>query len=259
MVNWADRDWSYLLGVVHGDGHVSKRSIEVTVGYRDAQYASVLVDLWTRLGYSPKTYRGRTALRIDVHSRALRDLFAAFKSRGRWALPVQFDAASYIAGVVDTDGCVAKPESKHISILLKRSGNLRRIVPALVSLGIRTPKVCESVSTYKGRAYEIESIKLSGMDRVVAFSNAVTLRNPRKAARLAEMRVLVDSILAEVPLWRRVGLWLQEEPRTWEEIAAQFSLTKRQVDSVLDSLRRQVTVETIPPPKALSRFRVHGL
>ncbi len=258
-IDWAQEDWSYLLGAVHGDGSIAPRSVCISVGYKDADYADVLVGLWRTLGVSPKTYRARSALRLDVHSRALRDAFAPFKKRGRWGWPEALSESDYLAGVFDTDGCVSLPKSKHISIVLKRSGNLRRLAPMLERLGIRKPLVKDRVSTWDGRPYEIEQIVLTGMDRIVAFSDAVRLRHPRKAARLAEMRVHIDAIRSCVPLWQRVGAWLQEEPKTWEEIAAKFSLTQPQVASVLQNLRCYATVETIPPPKALARYRVSGL
>lgn len=256
---WSDPDWSYLLGVVHGDGSIAPRSISISVGYKDADYADVLAALWGKLGFYPKIYRARSALRIDVHSKELRDLFAPLKQFGIWSLPGEIDAANYIAGIFDTDGCVAQPERKFICIGLKRSGNLATILPLVCSLGIRPPRVRDTSSTFKGKRYETETMKLSGMDRIVAFSNSVSLRHPRKAARILEMRIIVDEIMARVPLWRRVGLWLSGEPRTWEEIAMKFSLQKRQVDSVLDNLRRYASVETIPPPRLLSRFRVTDL
>ena len=259
MMNWTQPDWSYLLGVVHGDGSIAARSVSIAVGYKDAEYADYLVSTWIALGFEPKTYRGRTALRIDVHNKALRDVFSAFKRRGIWSWPDGLDVAAYLAGVFDTDGCVPAPAAQRLVIVLKRSGNLRRLVPMLALLGIREASARDTATTYKGARYETETITLSGMDRVVAFSSAVRLRNPRKAARLLEMRALVDSKLAHAPLWRKVGLWLQEEPRTWEEIASEFGLTKRQVDSVLENIRKNASVQTIPPPKALSRFRVSGL
>lgn len=259
IINWAQSDWAYLLGVVHGDGSIAPRSVSISVGYMDADYADYLVSMWVALGFDPKTYRGRTALRIDVHSKALRDVFSPFKQRGIWSWPDGLDVAAYLAGVFDTDGCVPTPDSKRLVIVLKRSGNLSRLVPMLSSLGIREASARDTATNYKGAKYETETITLSGMDRVVAFSSAVRLRNPRKAARLLEMRRLVDSKLAHVPLWRKVGIWLQAEPRTWEEIASEFGLTKRQVDSVLDNIRKNASVQTIPPPKVLSRFRVSGL
>lgn len=259
MLDWAHPDWSYLLGVVHGDGSIAPRSVAISVGYRDVTYAETLCDLWRKLGFDPKLYRARSALRVDVHRRAIRDRFAAFKARGLWSWPEQLSTTDYLAGVFDTDGCVSTPQFKRVSIVLKRSGNLQRLVPMLESLGIRTPRVANRVAKYKGRPYDLEEMVLTGMDRIVAFSDAVRLRHYRKAERLAAMRHHVDELQARVPLWRRVGAWLQEEPRSWSEIATEFGLTKPQVDSVLQSLRRHARVEVIPPPKHLTRFRVSDL
>lgn len=259
-IDWSLPNWSYMLGVVHGDGSVGHpRTISVSVGYKDTDYAECLMGTWVQLGESPKLYRARTALRVDVHSRVLRDEFALYKSRGRWSHPPNLDPGQYLAGVFDTDGCVSTPTSKHVSICLKRSGNLSTVSKMLSNLGVGDFRVIDRTSKFKGQPYDVETLLISGMDRIARFFSLVVLRSARKADRAAAMLAHIEEIRSRVPLWREVGLWLQEEPRTWEEIAIRFSLTRRQVDSVVQNLRRYTTVSVLPPPRVLSRFSVSGL
>lgn len=258
-IKWIEPDWSYLLGVVHGDGSVAPRSIDISVGYKDAEYADVLLSLWRSLGFNPKVYRPRSALKVSVHSKSLRDAFAPYKNKGKWSLPRRVATHHYLAGVFDTDGCVSAAKHKHISIGLKRSGNLEIVAKLLAAAGVRPACVKHATSTFNGMDYEVEVLKLSGMDRIVSFSDTVRLRHPRKAQRLREMRAHVDELLAHVPLWRRVAEWLQEEPRTCEEISKHFGITWDQVQSALQRIKSKATVKIIPPPRNLTRYRVTDL
>lgn len=257
-INWQLPDWAYLLGVIHGDGSISRRSLSISVGYRDQDYAAVLVDIWRCLGFDPKVYRPRSALRIDVHSVALRDAFAPFKKSGRWSWPESFHAGAYVSGVIDTDGHVTKPSGKTIVVVLKRSGNLSKLAGLFVEMGCDGARVRDATTKYAGKLYEIEELKLHRMDSVLALASHIELRHPRKALRLAEMVAHITEIRARVPLWKRVAGWISEEPRTWKEIASQFQLTKSQVDSLLLLIRRNARLESIPPPEALTRYRAHG-
>lgn len=256
--DWKDPDWAYLLGVVHGDGHISKRSVSVSVSYKDQDYADVLISLFHRLGLSPKVYRPRSALRIDLHSVVIRNAFSKFKAHGKWSWPDDLRWGDYLAGVIDTDGCVTL--NKSIIIILKRNGNLPRLAVEINKLGVRAVRARQTTATFNGAVYETETISITGMDRVEALCRGVCLRHPRKTKRLVDMLAQIKVIRERVPLWKEVGLWIQREgPKTWTEIAQQFGLTKPQIDSLLGNLKLLATVETIPPPMPLSRFRVSGL
>lgn len=257
-MEWSNPDWSYLLGVVHGDGHIAPRSVCICVGYRDAEYAEVLARVLGRMGMAPKIYRKRSALSLEVHSVALAAMFRPLKMRGVWSWPDGLRWPDYIAGVIDTDGCVTT--NKSVIITLKRSGNLQRLASELTGIGVRQLHARDTQSVFCGRPYLTEMLTITGMDRMEKLFSAVTLRHPRKRERLASMLENIASIRAHKPMWRRVGEWLHEKgPRTWEEIAQEFRLTKAQTDSVLGSLKRYASLETLPPPKALSRFRVRDL
>jgi hypothetical protein len=203
-----------------------------------------------------------TAMRYnDYHENLMGQSRLVLSSRRhpRRSLPPSIDPGHYLGGVFDTDGCVSAPAHKHVSIVLKRSGNLSLVADLIGRLGIRPVRVIDGASTYKGRPYEIETIKLSGMDRIVAFSDTVRLRHPRKVRRMREMREHVDGLLARVPLWRRVAEWLREEPRTCDEIAQHFEITPLQAEAALFQVKRKAAVEVFPPPRNLTRYRVKDL
>jgi len=257
MINWQDKDWSYLLGVIHGDGCIAPRSINIAVGYGDRDYADVLMSLWESLGYFPKLYRPRSALRVSVHSKVLRDEIAPFKQKGIWSWPEGLQESEYLSGVFDSDGWASLAGgSKKIGITLKRSGNLKRLAAYLGHLGIPRVTVQNRVTSYKGRPYEIERILICDSARIVQLGALLNFRNARKAGMFDAVYQHAKNYLNRVPLWREVGLWLMEESRDWREIAKKFNLSKAQVDSVLQNLRQNADVQTTPQVVILTKYEV---
>jgi len=254
-INFSAPLWSYLLGVIHGDGHVAPRSICVCVGYKDADYADVIFSMFKRLKLNPHVYRKRSALSIEVHSKILADEFRKWKHNGLWTIPSTISIRDYIAGVFDTDGCVSKPKLKHVSICLKRSGNLNKVLCLLEMMNLKGLKVSNSVSTYNGKPYLVEGIKIGSMERIILFESQVVLRNPRKAARMLAMISHIKQRKSIVPRWRQVASFCRT-PKTWKQISHQFHLKKKQVDSVIQVIKSRVKMEVIPPPEALSKYRV---
>lgn len=255
-IDWSNPDWAYLLGVVHGDGCVAPRSIDIAVGYKDAEYADSLIALWRRLGYEPKVYRPRSALKLSFHSAALARVFRQFKSKGIWSLPEHLSLGHWLAGVFDTDGCVSLASKKcAVVITLKRSGNLQLVADALEQIGTARPTVHNRVSKFNGKDYKVEELRLTSFANILAFSKEVYLRHPRKKQRLLETISYIDAVQSVVPLWKQIAEYCKE-PRTWKEIATQFSITKDQVDSALQRIKAEREVEIIPPPEALTRYLV---
>lgn len=253
MINWTKPNWAYLLGVVHGDGHIAKRSISISVGYKDRQYCDVIYGIWESLGYSPKIYFPRSAIRIDVHNIQLRNVFSQYKKKGIWRWPKKYNISEYLSGVFDTDGYASLSNtssgiSKQIGITLKRSGNLFHIAELLKLQGIEGIKVRRTTSTYDGRSYGIEIIQISASKRIVQIYELLNLRNARKAEMFRNVYDYSKKFLDHIPLWKEVGLWIQKEgAKTWREIATEFNLSKNQVDSLLQNLRKYATIEKIPP------------
>jgi len=260
MIDWENPDWAYLLGVVHGDGNIAKRSICISVGYKDQDYANTLVSLWESLNYSPKVYRQRSALRIDVHNKILRDKFAIYKEKGIWSWPKRLNKTEYLSGVFDADGFSSRSgTSKQIGIILKRSGNLQRLAAYMRQLGVADVIAKDGATTYNGRPYKIESIRICDSARISKLCELLHLRNARKAAMLENVTQYARNYLNRVPRWRKVGKWLAKEgPRDWRQIADEFGLTKAQVDSALQRLREHANVDTIPPVIILTKYEMKG-
>lgn len=258
MINWHNEDWAYMLGVIHGDGSISTRSVRISVGYKDQAYGDVLAETWERLGYAPKVYRPRSALAIDVHSKALRDALAPYKANGIWQWPDGLNQPEYLAGVFDTDGYASlSAGKKQIGITLKRSGNLARLAEVLRGLGIPDVEARDEVSAYGGKPYEIETIRITDAARIVQLARLLKLRNERKAQMLEAVRAYAQDILDRVPLWKQIGLWLEENgPADWREIAEAFGLSKAQFESAMQHLKRNAEVNVIPPPIMLTRYEV---
>jgi hypothetical protein len=256
MVDFSCPNWSYLLGVIHGDGHIAKRSISISVSYKEPGYAELLCELWRTLGFEPKTYRPRSALRVDVHDAALAKVLLQTKCSGRWAIPLEVDIGHYFAGVIDTDGHATKPPKRAVVITLKQSGNLLKLCARLESAGLRCLPVRERVSNFNGLPYDIEEASWTAMDQIEWIGRNVPLRHPRKRARLQEMQSEIAVVRSRIPLWRQVAEWLTKEPRDVDEIMVHFKLTKRQVDSVMDNIKAHRDVEVIPPPRILTKYKV---
>jgi len=256
MIDLSSSEWSYMLGVIHGDGHIARRTVSISVAYKEAAYADTIAGMLQGLGYRPKVYRPRSALRIDVHSTVLAEDLRTTKSRGLWTIPPTVRIGEYFAGIIDTDGHTTKTPQRQIVVTLKRSGNLQRLCTRLVDAGLRCNPVKERTASYLGRPYEIEESRWSGGDQIKWIATNCPLRHPRKSARLLAMREEVLASEADVPLWRRVADWIVPEARDYDEIRARFGLTKRQVDSVIDNIKANCRVESIPPPRVLTKYRV---
>lgn len=256
--DFANPDWSYFLGVVHGDGHVAKRSISISVSYKEPEYLEALMSLVGCLGYGHKLYRPRSAYRLDIHSSALASELRATKSLGVWSIPDTIQIGPYLAGIIDTDGHLTKAPQRQVVITLKRSGNLRRLCDRLARQGLRCNPVKEKTSTFKGKPYEIEEARWAGADQIEWIAQNCRLRHPRKARRLVAMLAEVEAYRSKVPLWQLVADWISQEPHDLDQIMDRFGLTKRQADSILGNIKLNCDVEVIPPPRALTKYRVRG-
>jgi hypothetical protein len=247
--DWASPDWSYLLGVIHGDGHIGTREVQIAVGYRDAEYAHILVALLRKMGFRPHIYRGHTCLTVTVCNVVLTRVMSRWKQHGRWRWPDGLDPLPYIAGVIDTDGCVSKAPNNVIVVTLKRSGNLRRFAEILREAGVRDVHVSNLVSKWRGKPYPIEKLQLSGGDRILWASKHIPLRHPFKKKRLAILAASVEHWSQVVPTWVKLGRYLESHRATAKEAGCALGLTRVQVWTALHKLRERRVLDTeIPPP-----------
>lgn len=258
-MDWDNKNWSYLLGVIQGDGCINKRSISITVGAKEKEYLEYLSELIQDVGYNPKVNSYRGCYRIDINSTDLTKKICCYKTQSIWSIPNNLDLGSYVAGVFDTDGCVSMPTKsggKFIIITLKRSGNLKIIKNIFDAWGMENVKVNERMSKFGGKPYPIEEIKISSAHNIKIFNNNVHLKHEKKKERLAKMINLITERENEVPLWEKVAKFMEQNPKNSYEIMNEFNITKDQFDSAIQNIKKHFEVKTIPPEPALNKYKI---
>lgn len=138
------RAFEYMIGVVHGDGHVARSggSISIAVGLDDLAYADVLVDEW-RKAFSMiepvvRENRSARAAYVNITSRVVHDLMSSFKRESLWTVPKLQFPVEYVAGVFDTDGHCGSDGI--VSFMQKANGNMEKLAVVLSDVGF-SPRV----------------------------------------------------------------------------------------------------------------------
>ena len=176
------REFSYLLGVIHGDGYINNKPymghLTIHVCKRDLAYAYTLLNLAHSLGWkSAKLNKGKNGGKLFTYcSKNLTEYLVRFKRNRLWYFPEKpGNLLHYIAGLVDTDGSIRK-RGLLVRIGQRNNGNLAKITPFLDELGMSY-----TFSTWRNNANEI-SIK--GAQSCVPFLTA--MRHSRKLEILKE-------------------------------------------------------------------------
>ena len=257
IINFSNPDWAYLLGVIHGDGHISKRTIQISVGHNAPFYADTLTALITELGLSPCLYNTKSCIRIDINSQKHTNDFRKLKNNGMWSIPIDINKSHYVAGVIDTDGCVSNVSSKQkkmaVIISLKKSGNLLKVGKLLADIGFRDIHVRYRNAKYKNTEYPVETIVLTGEDRMRLFYEKIQLRHKLKKDK---MDAIIQNYDTNKSLSRIIAEQLKIAPLSIPEIMAKFNLNKKQADSVLQNLRNQYQIQTIPPVPSYTSYKI---
>lgn len=187
-VDWADKDWSYLLGAMHGDGcirfeHKNKeagvfipRGIIFAVGKSDIDYAYRLQEILSNKNLNAKIYKGKNGLSVVVNSSLLASFFYEYKKNSLWSLPLNISCADYVAGLIDTDGTIGK---KRIAISQKSNGNLDKILPFFNLLNIEA-HFYTIETTYKKNPYYFDSVTICKTSEIIKLLGLIELRHPRK-------------------------------------------------------------------------------
>ena len=178
-------DWCWLLGLFHGDGSTfifAEGGGTVTFSCTPPENQTVIQQTLKSLGIQS----GVTKDHVNVYSvRLARDL-ARFKvssrENPRWMFPEEPSCwASWLAGLLDADGCVSKT-GRSIVYYQFPHGGLDTVCEVLDGMGV-------SYSTgYRQRENTQEesvSILASGRARFVAF---VAPRFPKRKTRLARLK-----------------------------------------------------------------------
>lgn len=254
-IDFSNPNWSYILGVIHGDGNVSKRSVSVSVSHKSPEYVRTISLIWKKLGYNPKIYNKRSCVCIDVHSKELAECIKKYKDNGVWHMPKNIDKFQWLSGIYDTDGCVSDPLKKRaINITLKRTGNIKHVVAALSKCGIRV-KAYNRTSKYLGRDYEIEVANITSLDGIIKFNEKISLRHRKKSARLKQAVKYANNYFSVVPLWLKIANYMKS-PQTSQTVKRHFKISQDTFESCLQLIKRKCKVKTIPPPKTLTQYQV---
>jgi hypothetical protein len=229
---------SYILGIVHGDGHVSKRSVCVSVGYQDKEYARKVTSLFYAIGVAPSVYKKQGSLSIEIHNKQVADRYRELKGQS-WILPDYIKPLSYLSGLIDTDGWVSTPPKARCTVVQKDLGNLETVAKLLKRQTDLIFTLRHITRKIDGEPYEVESMKFDGFDKVYTLSESVCLLHPDKRSRLACLRDHISQKRKETPRWEEVGRLIFESPHTRSEISSILGVTSREAGSSLTYLRRK--------------------
>jgi len=176
-------DWCWLLGVFHGDGSTSvseKYGGTVTFACTPPENQAEIVRALSRLGIQ----HGITNDHVNVYSVRLAQDMARFKISSRqkkgWMFPEKPGCwASWLAGLLDADGCVSKT-GRAITYYQYPHGGLDVVCDVLDEMGIPYSTGCRF---RENTEEESVSILAAGRSR---FIEHVHPRYPRKQSRLMQ-------------------------------------------------------------------------
>lgn len=243
---------SYLLGAIHGDGHISKRSVEIAVSGKAAWYADMLIELWQGINYDPHWYRDkRDVIRVAVHSSALAAEMRAFKGVDRWSFPQtpSFPSA-YLAGLVDTDGFVSAPRTGHrVNIVQKAADKLPNIRPILDRLGFQHISILRKNSNkVRGKVYPVDEVWWNTQDDVLQFASIVTLKHKAKAERLDCCVEYIKELRNNNKSYHVAKFLRENDGATIPDICGALNFDRADVLHALNRMRRQSRVTRNDPP-----------
>lgn len=243
---------SYMLGVIHGDGHVSQRSVSITVDRKTPEYSEKLKSAWIELGYSPKSYLDSSGnSKIEVHSIALATELRKFKKVDRWMFPhMPSDCCQYLAGLIDTDGWVSKPESKHnrINITQKSGDKLPNIRCVLDEIGFNhIDIITRNNNMIRGKPYPIDVIWWTNQDDVLLFAKTIPLKHEYKARRLEQCVEGINRIRSENKSYHVLRILRINNGATIPMICSETGFSRYDVLHILNALRRQSRVTRNDP------------
>lgn len=136
--------YEYLLGAYHGDGTTSqKNAIIYTIDSRNINYISnmntIIKKAFNGIEVALKNRVEKTSnvARVIIYSSCLYPLFNEYKKDGIWKLPDITNIEAYLAGVIDTDGCIMLKKNTAIcKIVQKNKENIYLLSTLFSKLGI---------------------------------------------------------------------------------------------------------------------------
>lgn len=240
------RQFEYLLGVVHGDGYVKchqrKGVVLIPVALQDESYKNVLKQIFEQAyGYVPQEYLHNNCFYLQVCSIKIAEQFAKYKNHGRWITPELECPREYLAGLWDTDGSVqfrapncrkgnhVRTTVRSIALEQKSNGNLELVMPILKSLNF-SPSLRTYTYENEFGTFEKDVIRIPSSDFAL-FKSTIPLKHTRKIAALekiveykrrwknqyGEGLILTTAQITQINVLRRKGL-------TYTQIANQLGV-----------------------------------
>jgi DNA-binding transcriptional ArsR family regulator len=195
--------FEYLLGAVCGDGSLDggKWPREVFIACADEKYGAALKEaIRETFEYEAgRRLKAGSFKGLSICSVAVRRMFEGLKHDYKWSVPQLQFPAEFVAGVVDTDGCVILKQNSvggEVSVTQKLRGNLVLLQGMLKKLGVRTTICHGGRGGYPGSGEswrlriscgKSKKARASYEENMRRFAKLVKLRHPDKAARLAQL------------------------------------------------------------------------
>lgn len=226
-------DFEYLLGLIHGDGHIRKYSVSITADTRVGGYCdAVAKTMYKVFKVKPKRYREKNYETIIVHRKAAADAYKDYKKAGRWFLPTLKYPEEYLSGVIDTDGSV-RPGGRGLLIHQKNKENLLLLVPIIKSLGVKKLSI-KPVPT-KNMFY----LAIYGVGNISILAKSLHLRHSIKRKRLKEYTRLART--SRIYHWGHMDdlILSLEEPITYEKVQKKYHMHYITVTSYLNKMAKK--------------------
>lgn len=159
--------YEYLLGAYHGDGTTcQKNAIIYTIDSRNVNYItninSVIRKAFNGIDVALKNRieKNSNVARVVIYSSCLYPLFNEYKKDGIWKLPDITNIEAYLAGVIDTDGCIMlKKNTASCIIVQKNKENIYLLSNLFNKLGIKHKLLIDySYNNYLGNFTRSELI-----------------------------------------------------------------------------------------------------
>lgn len=243
---------SYLLGAIHGDGHVSQRSVSIAIDGKVSEYADSVQHSFYQLGIETKRYiTNRGLIQIAYHNKDFADMMRQFKRVDEWNFPLYPEyPLEYLAGLIDTDGYVSKPDSKlAVNITQKAGDKLPKIRPILDAADFQHIKVVRRNSRKVGNEpYYVDVVWWRSREDVYRLGCILNLRYPRKKTRLESNRKHAHELMVNDKTRSIMAFLRNYGDATLPKICDALGLERTEALQALNHLRRFGGVKRNDPP-----------
>lgn len=239
MVNWIQKGHSrsrdlkltnreayeYLLGAFQGDGTAgSNGSLSYTVDSRNIDYIKSLASTleYAFQGCKPKIRyekKGNIA-RVILHSVNIVPLFRQYKKDYVWSLPSLSYIKSYLAGIIDTDGCIQlRKNTAYCTITQKTKSNILLLAKLFDSLGIRYRLNLDYKYTNSLGNFERSELIIRHKDEVTKILD-FPYKNPVRIEKVKSIRTVYRTLKRKRPNGELEDLILfhLDQPKTLLEL-----------------------------------------